>query len=57
MTDIDRSVRHATELLVREHGVDGAIAELQQRADAGRDGDSERALAALAYVRREVTDE
>jgi len=42
MTDIDDSVRYAAELLVREHGVADAIAELQARADAGRDGDTDR---------------
>jgi hypothetical protein len=48
MTDIDDSVRDAAELLVREHGVADAIAELQRRADAGHDANTDRALAALS---------
>lgn len=54
MTDIDDSLRLAADLLVADHGAEGAVAELQARADAGRDGETDRALAALAYVRREV---
>jgi len=57
MTDIDDSVRLAAELLVRDHGVADAIAELQARADAGHDANTDRALAALAWVRREVADD
>lgn len=57
MTDIDDSVRDAAELLVREHGVADAVAELQRRADAASGADTDRALAALAWVRREVVYE
>jgi len=57
MTDIDDDLRLAVECLIDAEGTAGAIDELQARADAGRDGDNERALAALAYVRREVADE
>jgi len=57
MTDIDDDLRLAADLLVADHGVESAIAELQQRADAAADGETDRALAALAYVRRDVADE
>ncbi|MDY6818335.1 MAG: hypothetical protein SVG88_06700 [Halobacteriales archaeon] len=44
-------VRESVALLVAEHGVDGAEAELQRRF---REGDRpDRALAGLAYLRRE----
>lgn len=55
--DIPTGVADAAALLVRDRGVEGAIAELQRRADAASDGDSDRALAALAWVRREVKDD
>jgi hypothetical protein len=54
--DIPTGVADAAALLVRDRGVEGAIAELQRRADASSDGDSDRALAALAWVRREVKE-
>jgi hypothetical protein len=57
MTDIDDDLRLAVECLIETDGVAGAIDELQARADAGRDGDNERALAALSWVRQEVADE
>jgi hypothetical protein len=57
MTDIDDDLRLALECLVEAHGHAGAIEELQARADAGRDGDADRALAGLAWLRREVGDE
>jgi hypothetical protein len=47
----------AVECLIDAKGIQGAIAELQARADAGRDGDAERALAALSWLRREGGDE
>jgi hypothetical protein len=57
MTDIDDDLRLAVECLVDAHGTQGAIAELQARADAASEGDSDRALAGLAWVRQEVADE
>jgi len=57
MTDIDDDLRLAVECLIDAKGTQGAIAELQARADAGRDGETERALAALSWVRQEVADE
>jgi len=57
MTDIDDDLRLAVECLIETDGVAGAIDELQARADAGRDGETERALAALSWVRQEVADE
>jgi len=55
--DIDDDLRLAVECLIETDGVAGAIDELQARADAGRDGDNERALAGLAWLRREGGDE
>jgi hypothetical protein len=57
MTDIDDDLRLAVECLVEAYGTQGAIAELQARADAGTEGQTERALAGLAWVRQEVADE
>jgi len=57
MTDIDDDLRLAVECLVEAYGTQGAIAELQARADAGTDGESDRALAGLAWLRREAADE
>jgi len=57
MADIDDDLRLAVECLIETDGVAGAIDELQARADAGRDGDNERALAALSWVRQEVADD
>jgi hypothetical protein len=57
MTDIDDDLRLAVECLIEAYGVSGAIDELQARADAGREGDADRALAALSWVRQEVADE
>jgi len=57
MTDIDDDLRLAVECLLESEGTAGAIAELQARADAGTDGDPDRALAALSWVRQEVADE
>jgi len=56
MTDIDDDLRLAVECLIDAEGTAGAIDELQARADAGRDGDKERALAALSWVRQEVQE-
>ena len=57
MTDIDDDLRLAVECLIETDGVAGAIDELQARADAGHDGQTDRALAALSWVRQEVADE
>jgi len=57
MTDIDDDLRLAVECLIAAEGTAGAIAELQARADAGTDGETDRALAALSWVRQEVADE
>jgi len=57
MTDIDDDLRLAVECLLESEGTQGAIAELQARADAASEGDSDRALAALSWVRQEVADE
>jgi len=57
MTDIDDDLRLAVECLVEAYGRAGAIAELQARADAGTDGQTDRALAGLAWLRREGGDE
>ena len=57
MTDIDDDLRLAVECLVDAYGTQGAIAELQARADAGREGQTDRALAGLAWLRREGGDE
>ena len=57
MSDIDDDLRLAVECLVEAHGHAGAIEELQARADAGSDGEPDRALAGLAWLRREVADE
>jgi hypothetical protein len=57
MTDIDDDLRLAVECLVDAHGTQGAIEELQARADAGTDADHDRALAGLAWLRREGGDE
>jgi hypothetical protein len=57
MTDIDDDLRLAVECLIETDGVAGAIDELQARADAASDADHDRALAGLAYVRREVVDD
>jgi len=57
MTDIDDELRLAVECLLESEGTQGAIAELQARADAGTDGETDRALAALSWVRQEVADE
>jgi hypothetical protein len=55
MTDIDDDLRLAVECLLDSEGVEGAIEELQARADAASDADHDRALEALAWLRREVT--
>ena len=57
MTDIDDDLRLAVECLVEADGHAGAIEELQARADAGAEGQTERALAGLAWLRREGGDE
>jgi hypothetical protein len=57
MTDIDDDLRLAVECLVEAYGRAGAIEELQARADAGTEGQTERALAGLAWLRREGADE
>jgi len=57
MSDIDDDLRLAVECLVDAHGTQGAIAELQARADAGTDGHTDRALAALSWLRQEVADD
>jgi hypothetical protein len=57
MTDIDDDLRLAVECLVEAHGHAGAIKELQARVDAGRDGEPDRALAGLAWLRREGGDD
>jgi len=57
MTDIDDDLRLAVECLVEAQGTQGAVEELQARADAGADGQTDRALAGLAYLRREGGDE
>jgi len=57
MTDIDDDLRLAVECLIEAQGTQGAIAELQARADAGRDGEPDRALAGLAWLRREGGDD
>ncbi len=57
MTDIDDDLRLAVECLIDSEGTAGAIDELQARADAGLEGDTDRALAALSWVRQEVADE
>jgi len=57
MSDIDDDLRLAVECLLESEGTAGAIAELQARADAASEGDSDRALAALAWLRQEVADE
>jgi len=57
MTDIDDDLRLAVECLIDAEGTAGAIDELQARADAGTEGQTERALAALSWVRQEVADE
>ena len=57
MTDGDDDLRLAVECLVDAHGTQGAIEELQARADAGTDADHDRALAGLAWLRREGGDE
>jgi hypothetical protein len=57
MTDIDDDLRLAVECLVEAHGHAGAIEELQARADAASDADHDRALAGLAWLRREGGDE
>jgi len=57
MSDIDDDLRLAVECLIEAQGTQGAIAELQARADAASEGDSDRALAALSWVRQEVADE
>ncbi len=44
-------VRDSVALLVAEHGIEGAEAELQRRFREGED--QKRALAALAVLRRE----
>jgi len=53
--DIDDDLRLAVECLVEADGRAGAIEELQARADAASDADHDRALEALAWLRREVT--
>lgn len=53
-TDTPRQIIHATELLVRQHGVDEAADRLQQRA-IGQDDD--RAKAALSWLRQEYDRE
>mgnify|MGYP007099776937 FL=1 len=57
MTDIDDDLRLAVECLVEADGTQGAIAELQARADAGTEGQTDRALAGLAWLRREGGDD
>jgi len=57
MSDIDDDLRLAVECLIEAQGTQGAIAELQARVDAGRDGEPDRALAGLAWLRREGGDE
>jgi len=57
MTDLDDDHRLAVECLVEAYGRAGAIEELQARADAGTDGETDRALAGLAWLRREGGDE
>ena len=46
----DEEVVTAAQLLVREHGVDGAIAELNDRRRRGEDVN--RATEALAWIKR-----
>jgi len=57
MTDIDDDLRLAVECLVEAQGTQGAVEELQARADAGADAQTDRALAGLAYLRREGGDD
>ena len=57
MSDIDDDLRLAVECLVEAHGHAGAVEELQARADAGADAQTDRALAGLAWLRREGGDE
>jgi hypothetical protein len=48
--DFDATVTDAADCLVEAHGLEGAIAELQARRDAG--GDNGRVNEALAYLKR-----
>ena len=57
MSDINDDLRLAVECLVEAYGRAGAVEELQARADAGADAQTDRALAGLAYLRREGGDE
>jgi hypothetical protein len=50
-TEFDDGVRLAAECYVEHHGLEAAIAELQERREPG--GDNERVNEALAYLKRE----